>query len=136
MQRLKITLGAAMILLLAGTAGAAETLPAGVQAQKSATGTAMLTDSKGMTLYTFDMDKEPGKSACKGQCATYWPALTASADAKPMGDWTIATHDDGTKQWAYKGKPLYTFMMDKKAGDTAGSEMGQNGSHVWHIATP
>jgi predicted lipoprotein with Yx(FWY)xxD motif len=136
MQRFKIAVGAMGILLLAGAAGAADMMPAGVQVQKSATGTPMLTDSKGMTLYTFDMDKEPGKSACNDKCATYWPAATAAVDAKPMGNWTIAMRDDGTKQWAYKGRPLYTFMMDKKAGDTAGSEMGQNGSHVWHIATP
>ena len=136
MQGMKILVGAVALLILAGTAAAADMMPGGVQAQKSAAGTPMLTDSKGMTLYTFDMDKEPGTSACKGQCATYWPALAAAADAKPMGNWTVATRDDGSKQWAYKGKPLYTFMMDKKAGDAAGSEMGQNGSHVWHIATP
>jgi predicted lipoprotein with Yx(FWY)xxD motif len=136
MQRLNIALSALCVLLLAGAAGAADMMPAGVQAQKSAAGTAMLTDSKGMTLYTFDMDKEPGKSACNGQCATYWLALSATADAKSMGSWTVATRDDGAKQWAYKGKPLYTFMNDKKAGDATGSEMGQNGSHVWHIATP
>ena len=44
----------------------------------------VLTDGKGMTLYIFDKD-DGGKSACNGPCATNWPPLTASADAKPTG---------------------------------------------------
>ena len=31
---------------------------------------------------------------------------------KDAGDWTVVTRDDGSKQWAYKGKPLYTFFRD------------------------
>ena len=41
----------------------------------------VLTDGKGMTLYTFDKDAG-GKSACNGACATNWPPLMAAADAK------------------------------------------------------
>ena len=130
MKHITGLLAAAAVFAITGVAAAAGMMPGGVQSHKSDAGTTML------TLYTFDMDKEPGKSACNDKCATYWPAVTAAADAKPKGDWTIVARDDGAKQWAYKGKPLYTFMMDKKAGDTAGSEMGQNGTHVWHIATP
>ena len=44
----------------------------------------------------------------------------------------VITRDDGTKQWAYKGKPLYYFSMDKAAGDKAGDGRGM----VWHIAKP
>jgi len=32
----------------------------------------------------------------------------ATATSKPMGDYTIIARDDGSKQWAYKGRPLYT----------------------------
>jgi predicted lipoprotein with Yx(FWY)xxD motif len=91
----------------------------------------VLTDSKGMTLYTFDKDGG-GKSACNGPCTTNWPPLMASADAKPMGDYTIVTRDDGGKQWAYKGKPLYAWAKDTKPGDTTGDGF----NNVWHIATP
>ena len=91
----------------------------------------VLTDSKGMTLNTFDMDSG-GKSACNGQCATNWPPLTASADAKPMGDYTVITRDDGGKQRAYKGKPLYTWAKDTKPGDVTGDGV----NNVWHIAAP
>src|SRR5690348_2004500 len=65
------------------------------------------TDAKGMTLYTFDGDDAaPGKSACVGPCAKQWPPVTAAADAKPVGAWTLIPRDDGASQWAYKGKPL------------------------------
>lgn len=90
----------------------------------------MLTDDKGMTLYTFDKDTAPGKSACNGQCLTNWPALSAASGDMAMGDWTVITRDDGSKQWAYKGKPLYTFAHDAKAGDMTGDGRGS----VWHMA--
>jgi len=130
--------GTAALMLMAGIAIAADTMPAGVQAHKTDAGATVLADAKGMTLYTFDMDKEPGKSVCTAvqQCSTYWPPLAAAADAKAMGTWTVIARDDGSKQWAYKGKPLYTFANDKKAGDTTGNDMGPNGTHIWHVATP
>jgi predicted lipoprotein with Yx(FWY)xxD motif len=82
----------------------------------------------GKPLYTFVRDTTPGKSACNGQCATNWPALTAAADAKDDGDWTVVTRDDGAKMWAYKGKPLYTF-----ARDTAGQPATGVGD-AWPLA--
>jgi predicted lipoprotein with Yx(FWY)xxD motif len=93
---------------------------------------AVLTDAKGMALYTFDKDSE-GKSACNGPCVTNWPVLKAEASDKADGGYSIITRDDGSKQWAYKGKPLYTFAKDQKAGDTAGDGF-LNGA--WHLAKP
>jgi predicted lipoprotein with Yx(FWY)xxD motif len=93
---------------------------------------ATLTDAKGMTLYTFDKDSG-GKSACNGPCATNWPVLKAEASDKAEGSYTIITRDDGSKQWAYKGKPLYTFAKDTKAGDITGDGF-LNGA--WHLAQP
>jgi predicted lipoprotein with Yx(FWY)xxD motif len=92
----------------------------------------VIMDSKGMSLYTFDNDKEPNKSACAGNCLNNWPALKAEASDKDMGDWKVITRDDGSKQWAYKGKPLYYFVMDKAAGDKLGEGRGM----VWHLAKP
>jgi predicted lipoprotein with Yx(FWY)xxD motif len=92
----------------------------------------VLVDAKGMTLYTLDRDTTPNKSTCNGQCATNWPPLAVAVDAKDTGDWTVVTRDDGNKQWAYKGKPLYFWKDDKKPGDVEGD--GRNG--VWHVAAP
>jgi predicted lipoprotein with Yx(FWY)xxD motif len=92
----------------------------------------VLTDSKGMTLYVFDKDSD-GKSVCNGPCATNWPPLMVIGDAKADGAYTIVIRDDGSKQWAYKGKPLYTWIKDTKAGDISGDGFLNN---AWHIATP
>jgi predicted lipoprotein with Yx(FWY)xxD motif len=92
----------------------------------------VLTDAKGMTLYTFDKDAG-GKSACNGPCATNWPPLKASASDKAEGSYTTIKRDDGATQWAYKGKPLYTWAKDSKPGDITGDGF-LNG--VWHIAQP
>jgi predicted lipoprotein with Yx(FWY)xxD motif len=82
----------------------------------------------GKPLYTFARDTAPGKSACNDQCATNWPPLMAAADAKDAAEWTVVTRDDGKKQWAYKGKPLYTF-----AKDTAGAA-ATGVSQAWPLA--
>jgi predicted lipoprotein with Yx(FWY)xxD motif len=93
----------------------------------------VLANAAGMTLYTFDKDAAgSGKSACNGPCATNWPPLMAAADAKPAGDYTIVTRDDGGKQWAFKGKPLYLWVKDAKPGDKTGDGVNK----VWHVAKP
>ncbi len=93
-----------------------------------------LTDTAGKTLYTFDRDvAASGKSVCNGPCAGNWPAFAAPADATTSGDYTVVTRDDGAKQWAFRGKPLYTFAKDTKAGDRIGDGFNNN---VWHIARP
>ena len=91
----------------------------------------VLTNSAGMTLYTFDKDAVgSGKSTCNGPCATNWPPLLAAADAKSSGDYTIITRDDGAKQWAYKGKPLYLWIKDTKPGDRTGDGF----NNAWRLA--
>ncbi len=90
-----------------------------------------LVDAKGMTLYTFDRDTA-GKSACNGQCAQNWPPLMAAANASASGDWSVVTRDDGSKQWAYKGKPLYLWVKDTKPGEVTGDGV----NNVWHVAMP
>jgi predicted lipoprotein with Yx(FWY)xxD motif len=92
----------------------------------------MLTDSRGMTLYTFDRDTSD-KAACNGACAQNWPPLMASSDAKAMDKWSVVTRDDGAKQWAYAGKPLYSWSKDQKPGDTTGDGFLNNS---WHVARP
>ena len=91
----------------------------------------VLANSAGMTLYTFDRDVAgSGKSVCNGPCAQNWPPLMAAADAKADGDWTVVTRDDGAKQWAYKGKPLYLWAKDQKPGDRTGDGF----NNVWRVA--
>ena len=81
----------------------------------------------GMTLYVFDKDAN-GKSMCNGKCAENWPPLMAKGDA--TGDFSVITRDDGSKQYAYKGKPLYYWVKDQKPGD----KTGEGFNNVWHVA--
>jgi predicted lipoprotein with Yx(FWY)xxD motif len=48
------------------------------------------------------------------------------------GDYSIVTRDDGKKQWAFKGKPLYYWVKDQKPGD----QTGQGVNNVWQVAKP
>lgn len=88
----------------------------------------MMVDHKGMTLYTFDKDSG-GKSMCNDECAKNWPPMMAPAGAKAEGKWTVIKRDDGQMQYAYDGKPLYTFVKDKAPGDMTGDKM----KDVWHV---
>ena len=90
-------------------------------------------DTAGETLDTFDHDATGGgKSMCNGPCATSWPPLAAAADVKASGDRGVIKRDDGSRQWAYKGKPLFTWIKDQKPGDTTGDGF----NNAWRIARP
>ena len=89
--------------------------------------------ANGMTLYTFDKDAAgSGKSACNGPCAQNWPPLAAPANAVASGDWTLVTRDDGSRQWAFKGKPLYYWTRDTKPGEKSGDGF----NNAWRVARP
>ena len=93
----------------------------------------MLVGANSMTLYTFDKDAAgSGKSVCNGPCAANWPPLMAAPGAAASGDLSIITRDDGSLQWAYKGKPLYTWIKDVKPGDRTGDGWNK----VWGLARP
>jgi len=126
-----LTLGCASVLLLAacsgmGMGGGAGNMPPTVKVTDG-----VLTDPQGLTLYTFDRDNG-GKSACNGACATNWPPLMAAPGTNASGSYTIITRDDGGRQWAYRGMPLYRFGKDAKPGDRG----GDNFNNVWHVAKP
>jgi predicted lipoprotein with Yx(FWY)xxD motif len=107
-MRIQFLAGAVLAMALAAGAASAQSMPTGVKMANGA-----MADSAGKALYTFEDDSMKGMSHCTGRCATAWPPLVAAADAKASGDWTVITREDGSKQWAYKDKPLYTFARDE-----------------------
>ena len=112
--------------------GSAQSSFAQTKTMEVSLGTAtVLTDAKGMTLYIFVRD-EPGKSNCTGGCAGAWPPLRVDAGVAPAENFSIIVRIDGTKQWAYKDKPLYLWARDEKPGDTMGEGVGD----VWLVARP
>jgi predicted lipoprotein with Yx(FWY)xxD motif len=99
----------------ATTAAPAGGLPPGVQRLNGA-----FADAAGRPLYTFNFDTMVGMSHCEGDCAQMWPPLIAPKDARPFGDWSLVKREDGSLQWAYRTKPLYTYSKDRPGGPPTG----------------
>jgi predicted lipoprotein with Yx(FWY)xxD motif len=99
----------------------------------------IVVDGKGRTLYLFEKDKSR-RSACYGQCATYWPPLlthgkpVARAGAKQslLGTTRRA---NGSQQVTYGGHPLYRFALDTKPGQTKGKGLQDFGGG-WDVVSP
>ena len=105
-----------------------------------------LVDNRGRTLYLFAKDKA-GRSACNGACAAYWPPLVSSAKpraatgvrASLLG---LSNRTDGKRQVTYAGQtyagqtyaghPLYTFSLDRRAGETSGQGLTDFGGS-WNV---
>ncbi|MET3899951.1 putative lipoprotein with Yx(FWY)xxD motif [Devosia sp. UYZn731] len=128
-MNIRMLLAGAAALALFSAPAFAEDYAAGAVKTSEIGGKAVLTDAKGMTLYTFDKDTA-GVTNCYDDCATKWPPAMAAADAKADGDFTLVDRKDGSKMWAHKGMPLYLWFKDTKAGDTTGDGVGG----VWHTA--
>jgi predicted lipoprotein with Yx(FWY)xxD motif len=93
----------------------------------------ILVDADGRTLYAFTKDKGD-QSACSGECAANWPALTGTASAGSGAQASLlstAMQANGDSQVTYGGRPLYYFAGDAKPGDTNGQGVG----NVWFAVT-
>ena len=102
----------------------------------------VLVDADGKTLYIFTPDAaSAGKSVCNGDCAAAWPPLLGDA-APTLGtgleadDFTTITRDDGAKQIAFYGMPLYYFAADAAAGDVKGQGLNDKWYVVGADGTP
>jgi len=90
----------------------------------------VLTDHAGLTLYAFDGDAKRDNQICSSSgCNIAWIPVVAPALAANVGDFTIVSRSDGTKQWAYNKKPLYRYKNDKLPGDVRGTGVDKR----WNI---
>jgi len=131
-----------LVVLAAFAVGAGPALAIGnasITVEKTPQLGKVIADGKGHTLYLFRADHGT-KSACYGQCATYWPPLLTKG--KPMATAGVkvsllstAKRKNGTLQVTYKGHPLYTFAGDKKAGQTTGEGSSLFGAK-WYALAP
>ena len=97
---------------------------------KSATNVGQyLANSDGNALYTYGLDTT-GVSNCSGSCITSWPIYAVLSSTTLPANVTIITRSDGSRQYAYKGMPLYTFV-DDSSGQVTG-----DGISNFHIAKP
>jgi predicted lipoprotein with Yx(FWY)xxD motif len=121
----------------AASAAASPSASSSGTALKTATigGVTVLTNAKGFTLYSFAPDTAT-KSNCNGACATYWPPVQGPAAGGPgvTGTITTITRSDGSRQAAYDGHPLYTYVADTAPGQAKGNGLNLSGG-VWHEVT-
>ncbi len=101
----------------------------------------LLTTTSGQTLYTqaryqtlyggtetrtsygvsYNEAKSQGTVGCDGECMMTWKPLLAPQNAQARGFWEVYVRPDGTKQWSFKGSPLYTYAGDTQPGDATGN---------------
>lgn len=74
----------------------------------------LVTTAQNLSLYVSDKDR-PGKSSCHEGCEDTWAPALAPAAVKPQGEWTLIERSPGVKQWAFRGKPVYTYTPDSYA---------------------
>jgi predicted lipoprotein with Yx(FWY)xxD motif len=98
-------------------------------------GTKVLTNAGGFTLYSFAPDTAT-KSNCNGSCAQYWPPVKgpATAGTGVTGKLGTITRADGSTQATYNGHPLYTYVSDTAPGQAKGNGLNLSGG-LWHEVT-
>jgi predicted lipoprotein with Yx(FWY)xxD motif len=130
----------ALALLGGALAGAGSTTPAtsagsaavGTLRTEVVSGTTVLANSKGLTLYWFAPDTST-KSVCYGSCAQYWPPVPGPDHAGNGVTGTLGTihRTGGALQETYNGHPLYTYIGDTGPGQAHGNNLNLNGG-LWH----
>jgi predicted lipoprotein with Yx(FWY)xxD motif len=65
--------------------------------------------------------------ALQKACAQKGPPYAAGPADQPVGDFGIVERPEKTRQWTYKGLPLYTSVKDRRPGDRNGTGGYVNG---------
>ena len=132
--RIALLATALAALLGVGTAGAKQsTKVVAKQAPNATLGKTILTTAKGRTLYSLSAETG-GRFICTGACLSTWRPLLVPAGVKPKGPVKLSTIErpDGRTQVTYRGRPLYSFAGDSRAGDVSGEGIKDVGT--WHAA--
>jgi predicted lipoprotein with Yx(FWY)xxD motif len=102
------------VALMNGAAFAAEPpwSPVEVSVVENGKGGYTFTNDHGLPFYVSGKDKK-GEALCDDSCTGLtWLPVWARGRSQPMGDWTIVIRPDTSKQWAYKGVPIYSYNGD------------------------
>ena len=116
--------------------GSSSPAAAAANTVKTATiaGVTVLTNSKGLTLYSFAPDSST-TSKCNASCAASWPPVQGPATAAGVtGTFSTITRSDGSTQATFDGHPLYTFVGDTAPGQAKGNGLNAFGG-LWHEIT-
>lgn len=145
-NRLALLIGALAVLVALAAVGARsssaarDSSAAGRQVVKTVQNRMLdkkvLVNLRGGTLYSLSAETH-GRFICTTKfCLSLWTPLVVSHGTTPTGAQLLATikRPDGRTQVTYRGKPLYTFVQDRKPGDIKGDGFKDVG--VWHPASP
>jgi predicted lipoprotein with Yx(FWY)xxD motif len=104
------------------------------EAQNATLGQSILTTTKGRTLYSLSAETK-GRFICTASCLSTWHPLLVPAGVTPKGPVKLGTivRPEGKTQVTFKGRPLYSFGGDSKAGEVNGEGFKDVGT--WHAAT-
>jgi predicted lipoprotein with Yx(FWY)xxD motif len=134
------TVAALLALSLPAAVGAPQVLAAksskrvAAEAENATLGKTVLTTTKGRTLYSLSVERN-GKFVCTASCLSVWHPLMVPAGVRPTGPVKLGTVErpEGGTQVTYKGRPLYRFGGDAKAGQANGEGIKDVGT--WHAAS-
>lgn len=96
-------------------------LPPAFNVVQSSTGR-LIVNRSGYSVYFRDGD-EPNKSNCHDACLTDWTPVPAPENVKELAGWTAFERAPGLKQWAFRGKPLYTYNYDRDTRSFNGADV-------------
>ncbi|MEQ8206880.1 MAG: hypothetical protein RIA65_11935 [Woeseia sp.] len=100
-----------------------------------ATGRMVITEDR-YSVYSWDGD-EPNKSNCYDSCLDNWTPVMAPETAVGQGKWTVIERSPGVSQWAFWGKPLYTYNNDPRTISLIGSDVpGWNNVYTQRALLP
>jgi len=81
----------------------------------------LLTNDKNYSVYAYEADT-PDTSQCHAACTQTWQPVIAPAMARARGEWSTLERSPGVRQWVYRGKPLYTYVLDQYSWSLQGSD--------------
>lgn len=128
-----LVVAAVIVAVVAMSSASGSTSSAATVKRGHALGKTVLVNRSGRTLYSLSAETN-GRFICNGSCLSLWHPLTVKHGQKPTGPVKLGTirRSNGQTQVTYKGKPLYTFTEDEKAGTAEGEGFKDVG--VWHAA--
>lgn len=99
--------------------------PAGIEARLVSSAQAVvLTDFEGFTLYAPAGGAAGDAETCLDRgCRMDWLPVPAPALALDVGRFSVVTREDGSRQWAWRSRPLYRYRGDLLPGDAHGRDV-------------
>jgi predicted lipoprotein with Yx(FWY)xxD motif len=127
---MKATAILGLVALFSGPAAAlSDDLPDGIRVEQTGAGAYHVTQTQ-QSLYWNEKEAAAGEVTCIEECLEAWFPLKAPANAQDQGQWTIVKRPDDILQWAYQGRPLYTYSKDTFPGARLGDGVSRG---QWQI---